>query len=231
MCPLLWVHYNVTDMSDMFMDCSSLTSLNVSGFDTSRVTRMISMFRGCSSLTSLDIRGLDTRLVTNMWCMFDGCSSLTSLDVRGFDMSQVTDMTGLFSNCSGLTSLDISRFNTSRVTRMISMFRGCSSLTSLDESIKGKATVLIFTTTWCTNGTSTIGQLGNANWYPCPNVNVVVGMLGADKQATTEFHNTYDFEGMRFCYTESIKIARLKCHQVRRKHIRDFLREKDRKRL
>ena len=68
-------------------------------------------------------------------------------------------------------------------------------------------------------------------WYPCPNVNVVVGMLGADKQATTEFHNTYDFEGMRFCYTESIKIARLKCHQVRRKHIRDFLREKDRKRL
>jgi len=114
---------------------------------------------------------------------------------------------------------------------MISMFRGCSSLTSLDESIKGKATVLIFTTTWCTNGTSTIGQLGNANWYPCPNVNVVVGMLGADKQATTEFHNTYDFEGMRFCYTESIKIARLKCHQVRRKHIRDFLREKDRKRL
>lgn len=72
-----------------------------------------------------------------------------------------------------------------------------------NESIKGKATVLIFTTNWCTNGTSTLGQLGNANWYPCPNVNVVVGMLGADKQATTEFHNTYDFEGMRFCYTET----------------------------
>lgn len=163
--------------------------------------------------------------------MFNGCDELTSIDFNGFDTSNVTDMSCMFGSCSKLTSLDISGFDTSNVTDMSDMFMDCSSLTSLDESIKGKATVLIFTTTWCTNGTSTIGRLGNANWYPCTNVNVVVGMLGADKQATTEFHNTYDFEGMRFCYTESIKIARLKCHQVRRKHIRDFLREKDRKRL
>ncbi len=189
------------------------------------------MFNGCDELTSIDFNGFDTSNVTDMSCMFGSCSKLTSLDISGFDTSNVTDMSDMFMDCSSLTSLNVSGFDTSRVTRMISMFRGCSSLTSLDESIKGKATVLIFTTTWCTNGTSTIGQLGNANWYPCPNVNVVVGMLGADKQATTEFHNTYDFEGMRFCYTESIKIARLKCHQVRRKHIRDFLREKDRKRL
>ena len=41
------------DMSSMFDSCSGLTSLDLSGFDTSAVTIMLSMFYDCSSLTSL----------------------------------------------------------------------------------------------------------------------------------------------------------------------------------
>ena len=41
------------DMSSMFESCSGLTSLDLSGFDTSAVTIMLSMFYDCSSLTSL----------------------------------------------------------------------------------------------------------------------------------------------------------------------------------
>ena len=41
------------DMSSMFDSCSGLTSLDLSGFDTSAVTIMLSMFDDCSSLTSL----------------------------------------------------------------------------------------------------------------------------------------------------------------------------------
>ena len=41
------------DMSSMFESCSGLTSLDLSGFDTSTVTIMLSMFYDCSSLTSL----------------------------------------------------------------------------------------------------------------------------------------------------------------------------------
>ena len=41
------------DMSSMFAYCSGLTSLDLSGFDTSTVTIMLSMFYDCSSLTSL----------------------------------------------------------------------------------------------------------------------------------------------------------------------------------
>ena len=41
------------DMSSMFYRCSGLTSLDLSGFDTSAVTSMGYMFSNCSSLTSL----------------------------------------------------------------------------------------------------------------------------------------------------------------------------------
>lgn len=121
----------VTNMSGMFNGCSSLTSLNMSGLDTSSVTDMSSMFNACSSLTSLDLSNLDTSSVTNMRGMFTGCSSLTSLNVSGFNTSNVTDMSSMFGDCRSLTSLDVSGLNTGNVTTMSAMFRDCSSLTSL----------------------------------------------------------------------------------------------------
>ena len=39
------------------------------------------MFCGCSSLSSLDLSGLDTSKVTDMGFMFSDCSALTSLTV------------------------------------------------------------------------------------------------------------------------------------------------------
>lgn len=69
---------NVTFMAYMFFDCSSLTTLDVSGFDTSNVTSMASMFKGCSNLTTLDVSGLDTSNVTDMAFMFNDCSKLST---------------------------------------------------------------------------------------------------------------------------------------------------------
>ncbi len=40
---------------------------------------MESMFAGCSSLTSLDLSGFDTAKVTGMWYMFSNCTSLSSV--------------------------------------------------------------------------------------------------------------------------------------------------------
>ena len=42
-------------MSAMFYGCSSLTSIDLSGWDTSNVTDMSSMFNGYSSLTDVYI--------------------------------------------------------------------------------------------------------------------------------------------------------------------------------
>ena len=119
------------DMSSMFAYCSGLTSLDLSGFDTSAVTSMSRMFAYCSGLTSLNLSGFNTSAVTSMLSMFAYCSGLTSLDLSGFDTSAVTNMEMMFNNCSKLTSLNLSSFDTSAVTSLWYMFAYCSNLTSL----------------------------------------------------------------------------------------------------
>ena len=121
-------------VSANFSYCYSLTSLDVSEWDTSAITNMSSMFNTCSSLTSLDVSGWDTSKVTNMSYIFSSCDSLISLDVSSWNTSAVTNMSGMFSSCFSLTSLDVSSWNTSKVTNMSSIFSNCFSLTSLDVS-------------------------------------------------------------------------------------------------
>ena len=125
---------NVTNMQSMFEDCSKLTSLDVSHFNTSNVTNMFVMFRGCSSMTSLDVTNFDTSNVRDMHGMFDGLSTLTSLDISHFDTGNVTEIGEMFRDCKNLTSIDVSNFNTSNVTEMWGVFEGCQSLTSIDIS-------------------------------------------------------------------------------------------------
>ena len=122
----------VTNMSDMFYDCSNLTSLNLSGFDTSRVTNMSGMFCYDGCLTSLNLSSFETSNVTDMNNMFFGVSA--NLDLSNFDTSSVTNMANMFGNCDNLTSLDLSSFNTSNVENMRAMFEDCDNLTSLDLS-------------------------------------------------------------------------------------------------
>ena len=117
-----------------------LTTIDLSGLDTSNYTDMSSMFFSYPSLTSLDLSSFDTSKVTDMESMFHFCSSLTSLDLSSFDTSKVTDMNHMFYGCSSLTSLDLSNWNTSNVgtsgygSSFKSMFSNCSSLKSLDIS-------------------------------------------------------------------------------------------------
>ena len=122
---------NVTNMSYMFVGCSSLTSLDLSNFKTDNVTNMSAMFNACSGLTSLDLSNFKTEKVTNMSHMFHGCYGLTSLDLSNFNTENVTDMKSMFTYCSSLTSLDLRGFNTKDVTNMGTMFYECSGLTTI----------------------------------------------------------------------------------------------------
>ena len=123
----------------IFSNCSSLTTIDLSSFNTKKITAFGgsssgSMFSDCSSLTTLDLSSFDTSKVTNMNGMFNNCSSLTNLDLSNFNTSNVTQMFSMFQQCSSLTSLNLSSFNTFQVTDMSYMFRVCSSLTTLDLS-------------------------------------------------------------------------------------------------
>ena len=84
---------NVKDCSEMFSNCSGLTS--IPEMDTSNVTDMNSMFYNCNNITS--IPALDTSNVKNMRYMFSNCSKLTS--VQAMNTSKVTDMSNMFYHC------------------------------------------------------------------------------------------------------------------------------------
>ncbi len=120
----------------MFSGCSSLASLDLSGFDTSGVVDMSFMFSGCSSLASLDLSGFDTANVKDMVGMFRDCSKLEKINLSSFNTANVKGgsdyydggMSFMFYNCSSLTSLDLSTFDTTNVTSTYNMFYGCSGL-------------------------------------------------------------------------------------------------------
>ena len=87
-------------------------------------------FNGFYKVTSIDLTGLDTSSVTEMWGMFNVCSGLEILTLSdSFDTSKVVSMESMFYGCSSLASLDLpDSFDTSSVTDMNSMFAYCHSL-------------------------------------------------------------------------------------------------------
>ena len=153
-------------MSYMFSSCKSLTSLDVTKFDTRNVTTMEGMFSSCSKLPSLDVTNFNTVNVKNMMKMFAGCKALTSLDVTNFNSENVTNMNRMFYKCSKLTSLDVSNFNTKKVTNMSFMFSYCSTLTTIyvnDKFVIDKVTNGSYMFDNCTNLKGFIDNKNNSD--------------------------------------------------------------------
>lgn len=137
-----------TDMTGMFQGCSSLKSLDLRSFNTSKVTKMNSlssvdagaysgctgMFKNCNSLEILDLSSFDTRNVTCMAAMFGDCTNLKELKLGNFNTGNVTNMLGMFKGCKSLKTLDLSGFNTENVTAMNRMFEYCTNLEEVDLS-------------------------------------------------------------------------------------------------
>ena len=118
----------LTNTNYMFMDCSSLYSVDLSSFNTNNVTSMMNMFDSCHSLNSVNLSSFNTSRVTIMLGMFIACSSLKSLDLSSFNTDNVVNMNAMFFKCSSLSSLNLSSFNTSKVNNMMNIFKDCANL-------------------------------------------------------------------------------------------------------
>ncbi len=125
---------SVENMSQMFLACSSLTTLDLSMINTSAASNMSGMFNGCTSLTGITFGdGFTCSAAKNMSQMFNNCSSLKKLDLSRFDSENVTNLSFLLNGCSSLTEVKFGKsFTCEAVTNMQSMFKSCSSLQSLD---------------------------------------------------------------------------------------------------
>ena len=92
---------NVTDMRNMFYNCTELTTIPL--IDTSNVTDMRNMFTGCAALTVIPL--LNTSSVTNMAYMFNDCVSLTTIPLM--NTSNITNMDFMFNGCIALTDVSL----------------------------------------------------------------------------------------------------------------------------
>lgn len=127
---------SVTYMSDVFRDCKSLKTIDLSRFVTTEATDMSEMFYGCTSLEAVDLSTFNFSKVTTMSSMFNGCTALRHVNMgtssnSTSDRYYRTNFSNMFRNCSSLQSLDISHLiysanrQTSTVTAMID---GCTGL-------------------------------------------------------------------------------------------------------
>ena len=111
-----------------------ITSIDFSHFDFSEITDMNNMFTDCSSLESIIFPDIIASKINNMYHMFFGCSQLLSVDLSAFNTDEVVDMSYMFYNCRSLQFLNSSNFTASKVTTMYKMFYRCKSLEKADLS-------------------------------------------------------------------------------------------------
>lgn len=122
------------DLSKLFYNCKYLTSIDLSGFDTSNVTNMRTMFNSCERLVFLNIPNFNTLNVLNLQSMFYNCRLLTTIDLSNFDISSVTNIKSLFNSCKQLKYVNLGKFNTSKVSQAENLFYLCSNLQTIELS-------------------------------------------------------------------------------------------------
>ena len=124
----------VTDMNNMFSQCQTLETVDLSNFDTSNVMNMGNMFYLCRNLTELDVSNFDTSNVTNMSNMFYNLYNLETLNLSNFNTNKVTTARSMFSSCQNLKTLIIPDGFLKNITDASSLFFYCSALTNLDTT-------------------------------------------------------------------------------------------------
>lgn len=92
---------SATDMRDMFAYCYKLTEIiGLENFDINKVETMRGMFYKDESLTSLNLSSFNTANVNNMEVMFAHAINLTTIYVgNNWDLTNVENINGMFSNC------------------------------------------------------------------------------------------------------------------------------------
>lgn len=132
--------FSTGNASNAFRGLTKVTSLDLTGWDTSNVTTMTSMFDTCSNLTEIKgINSLNTSKVILMNNIFYGCKSLTSLDLSNWDVHNVTNLQFAFYGCLSLTNNPIKNWELDNVVNLSSMFSNCKAMTTPPITVFGNA--------------------------------------------------------------------------------------------
>ena len=138
--------YVSNSCSELFSEWTALKDVSgISNWDFGEVSNMYQMFYNCSSLTNVSFSKPISMKNSNASFfnrIFSGCSNLESVTME-IDTSNVTTSTHaqckeMFKNCSKLTNVNLSG-NFTKIYNFSSMFYGCNALTT-DELIRAFGT-------------------------------------------------------------------------------------------
>lgn len=91
--------------SSMFEESNNIKSIKFNNAKSMKLVEARNMFFNCTSLTSLDLSSFDTSDITIADSLFCGCISLETLDLSNFDMSKATNYADMFRDCDNLTHI------------------------------------------------------------------------------------------------------------------------------
>lgn len=139
--------------TNMFNGCTNLNSIYFDNFYTDNVTDMSNMFANCTSLVNIEFgmaahyadddhscytKGMgfqrsvfNTYNVADMSGMFAGCKSLQSFNILAIDMRMVSDFSNMFADCISLESLDLSSLAIMKDAKVDNMFKNCNNLMNI----------------------------------------------------------------------------------------------------
>ena len=118
----------LNSLSQIFQECTNITEINLSNFNSSNIMTMNGMFDSCTSLKSINFGNFITSNVYDMEKMFYKCTNLISLNLSSFDISKVNKIHYMFADCKKLNNLNLSNFIISNKLEFSNLFEGCSSL-------------------------------------------------------------------------------------------------------
>lgn len=160
-------------MSQWFISCQSLVSVDFMNLDTTNVASISSAFAYCKALEEIDLSSLDTSSMSDASSLLYNCTKLKRANLANWHISQ--DASNLFSQCIALEevdftnvkivgnaaslldgckvikTLDLSSFDTSGITNMNLMFSDCQKLSTIYASS-------LFTTSQVTKSTGMFQQ-------------------------------------------------------------------------
>ena len=146
---------NVTNMDSLFYTNkfkSEMKSINVTGWNTSKVTSMEIMFNNCYLEEIIGIEDWDVSNVTSFYDMFSDCPYLKldlkdwdvcsgiifdsmfldspniNFDVSDWNMYNAVNISLMFSNCKSFEGKGLEEWRTPKLVNMYKAFDGCENM-------------------------------------------------------------------------------------------------------
>ena len=117
-CPFILTNKN-NSLHGIFSGCHSLTSLDVSNFDTSNVTDMSYAFY-TNNLIELDLSDWDTSNVTNMNHILYSCQNLKTLNISNWNLDNVDNMGWFVNQCNNLNEIIMNDSDYNSINKIVS---------------------------------------------------------------------------------------------------------------